>query len=635
MDYGISEKKQTAGVDAALDATPESASSRTALRGMSYADGAAALQPSTDSVQLKEGGPSGGETEATKKAEKEKEAERAAKAQADWEKIFGEAVGGFLFGKVREHVSPADLLGYGKAGTKAMAEASGGLFSATEGAGGMMDTKKEAAALNKMLGALGPKLQEMSNQWLASESGQKVLKVVSQYVEEHPILVVSSVASAAIGAAVAAYAANVDLPEFEQMFSLGGGLSVGGKVDFGKIQEMAVQTASLTVKYHKGNFKISATGSQDKDGAHSATISAEHAVTMGASSLEGKGKIKVLKDGSVELDVDGGMKTLIQGTPLELSLGGTHASKTDKSTVTGGLVIGDKDGTYESLAGEYDPGTGAFKLKTTYGADGMTASSEVAQDGDGNRSQTDMANLTLGAGTTLALKGLETAEGSGSSAKLSSKDIGGSGLSLSGGFGSGTLAGGSLGAGYKNDWLLTKLDFEFKPGASSLKTETTVKNDGFTFGTNLDVNLSSSRVDEFGLRFGYEDPKEFRGFLASYKRSWVEAQGGYSDDFDLKLETTLGKLATRFEGEVGMQGGNLMSAGASVTAGYPLNSEWMALGSLGWSASQGADGMMEHDPVIGMGVQYQDVGLMLNYHPSNDGNDMLSLGIVIPLGRRK
>jgi hypothetical protein len=109
--------------------------------------------------------------------------------------------------------------------------------------------------------------------------------------------------------------------------------------------------------------------------------------------------------------------------------------------------------------------------------------------------------------------------------------------------------------------------------------------------------------------------------------------GTYSDDFDLRIDATLGDLATRFEGEVGLQGGTVMSASAGVTAGYPLGSDFMLLGGLGYSASMGT-GALEHDPYVGVGLQYKDVGLMMNYHPMGGDNAMLGLQIVLPLGRR-
>jgi hypothetical protein len=612
-----------------------------ALRGMTYDEGVAQLSPNASGQQpvqmeAKESTPSTDpEAAAAAEAAKQKETERVAAAKASWEKMFGETVGSWLFSQIREHVSAADLLDYGKEGTKAMADAAGGMFSATDGMGGLIDTDKEAAALNKFLGAVGPKVQELTDKWLASKSGQKVLTAISQFTEEHPLIVVSSVGAAAIGAAIAAYCANVDIPEFEKMFKIGKtGLSAGGSIDLGKIQKLAVQAATLTVKYERGKFNVSVSGSQDKEGEHSGKLSVAHSGSIGDTEMSGKGLAKIKEDGTVELEVDGGLKTLVAGTPLDLSLSGKHSDgNKEKTSVGGSLIIGDAKGEHQKLSGEYDAVTGALRIRTDYKADGNTYYTEDKRNAEGDVTNTRGLNLQLGENTDLSLKDTMGPEGYGAYGKFSAKDIGGSGLTASLGHGSGTLEGTNLGLAYKSKVLTSSLDLALKPGGSSLTHSTDYKANGLTAGYNFDINLSDGRLQELGAKFGWDDPEQFRGFLASYKRSWLSDKGAYSDEFDLRIDATLGNLATRFEGEIGLQGGNAMSAGADLTLGYPLNSDWMLLGGVGYSASMGT-GAIEHDPRLGIGVQYKNVGLMMNYHPMSDGTEMMSLGIVIPLGRR-
>ena len=638
------ERKMTSdGTFGASDLETSSSSKSTALRVLSYDEGVAKLSPtgpaSQSPVQMekKESTPSEDpEAAAAAAAAKKKEAERVAAAKASWENMFGETIGGWLFSQIREHLSTTDLLAYGKQGTKAMADAAGGMFSATEGMGGLMDTDKEAEALNKFIGAVAPKVQELADEWLSSESGLKVLRVISQFTEEHPLIVASSVGAAAIGAAIAAYCANVDIPEFEKMFKIGKtGLSAGGSIDLGKIQKLAVQAATLTVKYERGKFNISVSGSQDKDGKKSGKLSVAHSGTVGDTEMSGKGLAKIKEDGTVELEVEGGLKTLVAGTPLDLSLAGKHSDGAkEKTSVNGSLVIGDAKGDHQKLSGDFDPITGSLRIRTDYKADGNTFYTEDKRNADGDVTNTRGANLRLGENTSLSLKDTMGPDGYGSYGKLSSKDIGGSGLTASLGHGSGTLAGTDLGLAYKSKILTSHLDLALKPGSSTLKHGTDYKADGYTAGYNMDINLSTGRLHELGAKFGWEDPEQFRGFLASYKRSWLSDKGAYSDEFDLRIDSTLGNLAARLEGEIGLQGGKPMSAGADLTLGYPLNSDWMLLGGVGYSASMGT-GPIEHDPRIGIGVQYKNVGLMMNYHPMSDGNDMMSLGLVIPLGRRR
>ncbi len=631
------EKTPSVGGGTSGDIEGPSSSKSAALRGLSYDEGVARLSPNGPPVQMEaQESTASSDPEATAAADaaKQKETERVAAAKASWEKMFGETVGSWLFSQVREHVSPADLLEYGKMGTQAMADASGGMFSATDGMGGLMDTDKEAEALNKFVGAVGPKVQELTDKWLASKSGKKVLTAISQFTEEHPLLVVSSVGAAAIGAAIAAYCSNVDIPEFEKMFKIGNtGLSAGGSIDLGKIQQLAVQAATLTVKYQRGKFNITVSGSQDKDGKQSGKLSVAHGAKFGDTEMNGSGQAKIKEDGTVELEIDGGLQTLIAGTPLDLSLSGTHTSgPKEKTKIKGNLIIGDKDGAHQELDGEVDPGSGALRIKTQYKADGNTYYTEDKRNAEGDVTNTRGLDLQLGGNTDLSLKDSMGPKGYGAYGELSAKDIGGSGLTASIGHGSGTLEGTNLGIEYTSKLITSELNLSLGSGESSLQHSTDFKSDGYTAGYNMDINLSDGRLQELGAKFGWEDPEQFRGFLASYKRSWLSGKGTYSDEFDLRIDATLGKLATRFESEVGIQGGNVMSAGADLTVGYPLNSDWMLLGGVGYDASMGM-GATEHNPHIGAGVQYKNVGLMMNYHPMSDGNDVMSLNIVLPLGR--
>jgi hypothetical protein len=221
------------------------------LRGQGYAGGTSMLAPGT-----------------TTQTDEEREKARVQAAQASWEALLGQSLGTKLFGLIREHVSLDDLLEYAKKGTSAMGDAleKGPAKPTGEGeALGLLDTEAEAKALNTFLAAIAPALEEASNQWLEGQSGLEVRTAISQWTEEHPTAVLLAIGTAAIGAAVAAWLTNMDPPELSKTFKLGDRWSVGGGVDLGPIQKLAVQAASLQVAYAGDKVKGSLKAGYESD----------------------------------------------------------------------------------------------------------------------------------------------------------------------------------------------------------------------------------------------------------------------------------------------------------------------------------------------------------------------------------
>ena len=435
---------------------------------------------------------------AQSQAEELAEAERQAQAKQDWEKLLGEKIGGKLYELLREHASYADLLGYAKDGSKSVADALGKLAKPTKkgAAGGVMDTQPEADAANKVLSeVLAPALKAALDKWLESEKGKRFLLAINHWVEENPAAVTAILGTAAIGAAVAVYLSNMDVPEFSKTFDLGKHFKVGAGIDLGKIQELSVQAAKLSVEYTtkglsatikashdvekdttllegeiKGDTKIgdtavSASGKVshttvgDKDGVLKAEaklavgdaleVSGTHGPKGNAASgtlkggtqigrvkADGTGTAQIDEAGRLTLTADGGLSGVLGDMPASARaklISASGGGKDDSLQIQGNVAFGEK-GEQTTAAGTYDPNTGAFTFNVgRQFSDGKGKhTTGVARDKDGNVTSTEGLTYTdKEAGTALAYSHSDGQKGATDELSLSQTDVGGSGLDFS------------------------------------------------------------------------------------------------------------------------------------------------------------------------------------------------------------
>lgn len=758
--------------------SPAPVQRRSELRGMTYEEGSAAMRPTPTAglsgvVQMDQD-PQAQTVDPEKEKEK-KEQERVAAAKASWEKILGETIGGKLFDLIREHLSMEDLQGYATDGVDAIAKALPDVAKEPTGEGelaGLMDEKAEAEALTKFLAVLTPTLEKGSKKWLESDKAKKILVSISQWVEENPGWVLTIIGTAAIGAAVGAYLANMDAPMIEQTFKLGdSGWSLGGGIDIGPIQQIAVQAASLSVAYasenlaaslkgtyeddgkedptrsyglegslksgdsltllakgkitegpnglviHSGStsltlvdpqtgskfvlgadgkfstdgssesgwsatinnktasdggatadisiagrqitivgedgtvvrtdktsfkmavgnaagkFSLEMSGQQSSDGKSSSTLTASGEGTLdGGSTISGTGTLTTADDGSSVLTMDGGFKSKVAGTPIDLGLGMRSASGDSSETVTsltGRAAIGD-EGEQTTFEGSYDLSTDVFSLTLGRTAlDGAyKSSSTLARDEGGGLTQTDTYGYSAD-GTSFGMTDQVGPDGTGQKVSLGFMGVGGiPGLSLDGSYGVGTLDSYSLGAGYKSDFLTSELDLAMKDGVTTLGLSSSVTSPtGFTGKFDFKSDLSAGRFDSMAVSFGFRDPKLFRTFMFDYSSTWVPDNEDYKHHFGTLLEYSAGKLSGRFEGGVDLMGGGVSGTRADLLMGYQVAPDWALLGS-GTHTSTMVDGSLDGSWQAGVGVQYKGVALMGTYDFSTE---QLGLGLVIPL----
>lgn len=596
---------------------------------------------SSDSAEA-EADKAGDKAEKDKKDKKDKE--RLAKAKADWEKAFGAWIGGKLFELVHEHVNYEALLGYAKDGTTAMVGASSSLASPTGKGelGGLMDEKAEADAVNKFATALAEAFKPIVDKWLEGEGGKKVLGAIGGWVEGHPRAVAAIVGTAAIGAAVGAYLANMEIPEFEKTFDLGkSGWSVGIGGKFGTLQNLAVHAASLSIGYKTKGFSFSVKGDhkEGKDGedaTQTITLGVEGSRELGRlGTLNGKGELVVNNSGEGTLKLDSGLER----DAFKLGVGVSGDTESEGGPITelrGNLVFGEK-GSQRTFSGKYNPTDGSFSLGLGGDFGGVSYKETYGQDGEGVPSLARSLSYK-GEDSTLKLGHQQGPEGDSGEFKYTREDLGLSGLDLSAGMkaGSGDPSL-DLGLSYSRARLKAALDLEMKNQVTTLGGSVSGStSSGFEGSASAHYDLSASRLADLSVKLGFKDPEEFRGFMLDYKTQWESDHAEFRHEFGAMFEHAVGKVSGRMQGRLKLLGGDVMSHDTSLMMGYQLSENWTLLGGVGYEQSRtlpGTDfnGGMKYSA----GVQFKDVGIAATVMPDGPGGKpQWGVGVVIPLGRR-
>jgi hypothetical protein len=184
---------------------------------------------------------------------------------------------------------------------------------------------------------------------------------------------------------------------------------------------------------------------------------------------------------------------------------------------------------------------------------------------------------------------------------------------------------------YSKDWLTAQLNVAMTDGKTNASASAEAKKNDFTAAGSVKLDMDEGRLTELSLKFGWKDPKEFQSFLLEYKRSWLADQGQYSDKFDAMLETSLGKVALRVQGTVGLQDGQLSNLGVKGIGAYTLNEDWKLLGGAGYDHQrEGVKGDLGLNKGSGAtiygGVQYKGVPLTVGYRP---GDKAWTLGVTL------
>lgn len=567
-------------------------------------------------------------------ADEAKEAERIKVAKASWEKLLGEKIGGKVFELIMENVSYEDVLGYAKDGSSALGDAVGDFVKAGDekNPGGVKDPAKAAEALSKIV-------QGQVDKWIETPTGQRVLAAVAEWVQEHPLAVTAIIGAAAIGAAIGAWVSNMDVPELKKTFKLGKGFEVGAGVDFGGIQDMTVEAAKLSVGYSAEGLKASIGVTYDKEKGTSVKGEIKGQGEVGETKLDGTASAEIAEDGRATVKLDGGVDTMLGDMPASARaklVQGSGGDKDDSMNVEGEVSFGEK-GEKRTVKGTLDAKTGAFSfnLERSFLEDKGSYKQGVSQDADGNTTE----NVGVDYKDGDQAYGFSQSTGKdGTSTSVSAKDgsVAGTGASYDAKYtqkpGNDQL---NLGVGYSLGEFKSKLEYEMKDGMSAIGASTSTKLDNnLTLGANARYSLTNERLESFGARLGWQDPKAFGSFALEYKSKWLQDNSGYEHEFDGMFEKSVGNLSGRLKGGLKLQGSDVTGANVDLLGAYHLNDRNAVLLGGGYeydpSNPNGA-----HQPYVQGGWQFskQNVSVVGKWAPSEGGGNQFSIGFVIPFGR--
>lgn len=560
-------------------------------------------------------------------------AKQDAAAKADWESFLGKSIGGKLFELIKSNVDPAKLTKYAESGTQSLAKEIGKLGDHV-----FKSDKAQAEAVNGLLKALAPELKKLADKWLEGPDGQRILKGISDWTEEHPRTVTAVLGTAIIGAAVAAYLSNMDPPALQKMFKLGRGFSAGGSVDIGPIQKLAIQAASAQIEYQSESLKASlgAKMTRADDGKTTTTIEGKAEGQLGADTkAQGTGQFVMNPDGTSTLKVDAGLETKLRGR--DVSLGGglsrTEGGQNEGTEVNGRVKIGDdKQGV--SADGKWNPDTSAFSLSLSRteldGRFKQTAS--LGQDKDGKRSASLATDMKVSDQESFGHTHTEGEDGTSDSFRYQRSGIdamgGKMGVNASGTMGQKQALG--FGVTFSEGDFKAALDYELKDKAQTLGAKLEYANEeGWKAGMDLKANLDAGRFDHFGFHLGFKDPKQFRSLMLKYDAEWDSKNPGLKHALDLTAEDVLLGVETRLSGKVKWDGQGKSGLDLNLMGAKPVGGDWRAIGGVGYKGEDQGQGF-KGGMYLQAGVQYKDVPLVLTFDP---GEKKVMLGITIPFGR--
>lgn len=402
------------------------------------------LVPEENKVQKKDGASEGGgEKSAEEKAAADKKAkeERAAAVVANWEQTLGKWLGAPLAKIVLENVSLDALNGYVQDGLKAAGPALGDVLKDQA----KPADKKQEEGLKAFSDALSGVITGQVDQWVKSPTGQKVLKAISDWVQDHPGWVMTIVGAAVIGGAIGAYVANPDL-DLEVPFNLGKDWQVKAGIDLGKLREIAFQGASLVVANKNAGIKMKAEVKKDdeKNDAGDVTKSTQSGSVEVNVGKDKESQMTFAMNGKI-VDTKDGLLAYTAGGKLELFDPASGA----KVTVT-------QDGKWDNKGNKED----AFSYSASVGKD-VTGSfttnlkNATVVDTNGNIVSLSSRELKVAVGSKAAKfeASTKTEEKDGKESTTSTIGVSGKGQ-----LGAGTMFEGSSNVSIGDDKVVVKLN---------------------------------------------------------------------------------------------------------------------------------------------------------------------------------
>ncbi|MFT7580938.1 MAG: hypothetical protein ACI9MR_002612, partial [Myxococcota bacterium] len=328
---------------------------------------------------------------------------------------------------------------------------------------------------------------------------------------------------------------------------------VNGKLTIDGKKVTIVDADGNIVETSSAGFSVAVGKSGQKFEAGAQVEKSASGATKGSASIKGEGQLgagTIFKGGAnvgieedkVTVKLNAGMTAKIGGQTVEFA----GAYEKD-GPITGKIKVEGKDGEYKEITGTKNGDVVTFSTKDVF-AGGHSVERKSTKNADGTVANTTTAGVALGKGHKASITG-----GDKTNVSYEGTDIGGTGINAKANAGS---DGYGVGLSFDDGMLKANLDFMMTEGTSSMGLSAGMKTEsGFKFDGNL--KLEESRLKEVGVKLGYQNPDEFKGFLLGYKQTWLGDNKGTEHHFDALLEYSMGRWLGRLEGGLDISGGQV------------------------------------------------------------------------------
>ncbi|MEC8382075.1 MAG: hypothetical protein VXZ96_17220 [Myxococcota bacterium] len=539
----------------------------------------------------------------------------------NYQQALGGWLGSELYGAIAPHLSHDAIGSYAEQGL-------GSLIDQLEAYVRGLDGNVEPDVFDSIFAQIDKDVDGLAEQFIQNE-GAGLVNALGSWVDAHPRVIVS----VAILAAIGAYLADMDIPTLSQKFNISDGLTAKFGANIGSLQNIALEKISAKLEYKSGILVAAVQVDRTKDGNLTGTVSGALGETgrkvEGNVVVDGSGLKAYAATGELNIDNQNKLKAGLSG-----------GRETEGTNVT--VSVERNDGTVKQLNNvNYNSSTGVISANDSKEMDwlGGVYTSKVDYTGkEGSSTQNWKGNIT----DNTALDATLTESNSGRSlqtvgtytnndfkAELDAKYGDQTGSSIDGSV-QNRLSDDFLShfsMGINSDGLYTygsSLDYDNQKGlnaslgmtgnnqgALSANGSIDYTTNNHNLGGSIDYDISQSQLSELRAYYAFKDDKSFNAFMAEYRYNLDPVA---QHNFDLTIQRELFDMRWRLNEKIGYSSENGLSTNTSLLGAKALNDRMSVIGGVRHEYSAG-----EHNVLPQVGVQYNEIPIVIEYDPKNNG----------------
>ncbi|MEC8276164.1 MAG: hypothetical protein VX026_00500 [Myxococcota bacterium] len=539
----------------------------------------------------------------------------------NYQQALGGWLGSELYGAIAPHLSHDAIGSYAEQGL-------GSLIDQLEAYVRGLDGNVEPDVFDSIFAQIDKDVDGLAEQFIQNE-GAGLVNALGSWVDAHPRVIVS----VAILAAIGAYLADMDIPTLSQKFNISDGLTAKFGANIGSLQNIALEKISAKLEYKSGILVAAVQVDRTKDGNLTGTVSGALGETgrkvEGNVVVDGSGLKAYAATGELNIDNQNKLKAGLSG-----------GRETEGTNVT--VSVERNDGTVKQLNNvNYNSSTGVISANDSKEMDwlGGVYTSKVDYTGkEGSSTQNWKGNIT----DNTALDATLTESNSGRSlqtvgtytnndfkAELDAKYGDQTGSSIDGSV-QNRLSDDFLShfsMGINSDGLYTygsSLDYDNQKGlnaslgmtgnnqgALSANGSIDYTTNNHNLGGSVDYDISQSQLSELRAYYAFKDDKSFNAFMAEYRYNLDPVA---QHNFDLTIQRELFDMRWRLNEKIGYSSENGLSTNTSLLGAKALNDRMSVIGGVRHEYSAG-----EHNVLPQVGVQYNEIPIVIEYDPKNNG----------------